>query len=273
VNRIAPFPASLLLASLLAAAAPVDAQQPGAPMCTEVKGWAPQLAPEDTLGLVAGVAIDPQGRVVAFRRAGRPFGPVGETPISRPAVLVLDPANGRVITSWGVNQFYVPHSISFDSRGNVWTADTGLHQVMQFSPDGRLLLQVGEAKVPGADERHFPAQSNLDVGPSSEVEHGSRVLGHLASLDIARHAGDGHEVDLRRGARVQQGEGVVDAGVAVDEEGAGHGSREYRSAWGERGVSRMACRPRSSGGRTETCCDQGNERHGRTNSRPFGAAL
>jgi hypothetical protein len=43
------------------------------PMCTQVEGWAPQLAPEDTLGLVAGVAIDPQG---------------------------------RVISSWGANQFY-----------------------------------------------------------------------------------------------------------------------------------------------------------------------
>ena len=54
MNRIAPFPASLLIASLLAVAAPVDAQQPRAPMCTEVKGWAPQLAPEDTLGYAHG---------------------------------------------------------------------------------------------------------------------------------------------------------------------------------------------------------------------------
>lgn len=161
MNRIVPFSAPLVVASLLAAAPPVDAQQPHAPMCTEVKGWAPQLAPEDTLGLVAGVAIDPQGRVVAFRRAGRPFGPVGETPISRPAVLVLDPADGRVISSWGVNQFYVPHSISFDGNGNVWTADTGLHQIMQFSQDGRLLLQVGEAKVPGTDDRHFNQPSGV----------------------------------------------------------------------------------------------------------------
>jgi peptidylamidoglycolate lyase len=130
-------------------------------MCTQVQGWAPQLAPEDTLGLVAGVAIDAQGRVVAFRRAGRPFSPAGETPIGRPAVLVLDPADGRVISSWGVNQFYVPHSISFDSKGNVWTADTGLHQIMQFSPDGRLLLQVGEAKVPGTDDRHFNQPSGV----------------------------------------------------------------------------------------------------------------
>ena len=34
--------------------------------------------------------------MVAFRRAGRPFSPVGETPISRPAVLVIDPANGAI---------------------------------------------------------------------------------------------------------------------------------------------------------------------------------
>jgi peptidylamidoglycolate lyase len=167
VNRIAPVTASVVIASLLAPVASVDAQQPRVPMCTEVQGWAPQLAPEDTLGLVAGVAIDPQGRVVAFRRAGRPFSPAGETPISRPAVLVLDPVNGTVISSWGVNQFYVPHSISFDSRGNVWTADTGLHQVMQFSTAGRLLLQLGEAKVPGTDEGHFNQPSGVTAASDS----------------------------------------------------------------------------------------------------------
>jgi hypothetical protein len=32
---------------------------------------------------------------------------------------------------------------------------------MQFSPDGHLLLQVGEAKVPGADDRHFHQPSGV----------------------------------------------------------------------------------------------------------------
>jgi peptidylamidoglycolate lyase len=157
---------SLTLALALIAWAAADslhAQQARVPMCTQLESWAPRVAAEDTIGLVGGVTIDPQGRVVAFRRAGRPFSPVGETPISRAAVLVLNPANGEVVARWGENRFYVPHSITFDSRGNAWTADTGLHQIMSFSPDGRLLTQVGESKVSGADDRHFDQPSGVTV--------------------------------------------------------------------------------------------------------------
>jgi peptidylamidoglycolate lyase len=191
VNRIAPFPVSLVVAALLAAATPVDAQQTRVPTCTEVKGWAPQLAPEDTLGLVASVAIDPQGRVVAFRRAGRPFGPVGETPIDRPAVLVLDPKDGRVISKWGVNTFYVPHSISFDSKGNVWTADTGLNQIMQFTPEGRLLLTVGEAKVPGDDARHF----NQPSGVTAAADGTFYVSDGYRNTRVAHFSADGRLIE------------------------------------------------------------------------------
>lgn len=152
---------ALVIALMAAFAASVDAQE--VPVCRHLEDWAPQLAPEDTLGLVAGVAIDPQGRVVAFRRAGRPFSPVGETPIDRPAVLVLDPANGAVVSAWGADRFLVPHSIAFDDRGNVWLADTGLHQVLAFAPDGRLLLEVGEARVAGDDEGHFDRPSGVVV--------------------------------------------------------------------------------------------------------------
>jgi peptidylamidoglycolate lyase len=191
VNRTHAFAASLVVAFLLVAAAPAHAQRPSVPTCTEVQGWAPQLAPEDTLGLVASVAIDPQGRIVAFRRAGRPFAPVGETPISRPAVLVLDPSDGRVISSWGVNTFYVPHSISFDGRGNVWTADTGLHQIMQFSPDGKLLLQVGEAKVPGADDRHF----NQPSGVTAAGDGTFYVSDGYRNTRVAHFAADGRLIE------------------------------------------------------------------------------
>ena len=159
-------PLALTLALVAATAAQADAQQPRVPMCTQNATWKPQMSlPDTTLGLVGGVALDPQGRVVAFRRAGRPFSPAGETPIEVPAILVLDPADGRVIARWGVNTFFVPHSVSFDSKGNVWTADTGLHQIKSFTPDGQPLLTVGEAKVAGADERHFDQPSGVTVAP------------------------------------------------------------------------------------------------------------
>lgn len=152
-----------LIATAVVAPLGARAQQVRVPVCQHVDGWAPQVTPEDTLGLVAGVAINPRGQVVAFRRAGRPFAPVGETPIDRPAVLVLDPSNGEVVSAWGADRFLVPHSIAFDEQGNAWLTDTGLHQVLAFTPDGTPLLEVGEARISGDDEVHFDRPSGVAV--------------------------------------------------------------------------------------------------------------
>ena len=96
--RRAIYSAAVLLVPL---AAPRLATQsaPGAALaCREVPGW-PRLAPGDTLGMVSGVAVDPAGHVVAFRRAGRRWDSdtLDMSPIARPTVLVLDAGSGAVL--------------------------------------------------------------------------------------------------------------------------------------------------------------------------------
>jgi DNA-binding beta-propeller fold protein YncE len=49
----------------------------------------------------------------------------------------------------------MPHGLSIDGHDNVWLTDVALQQVYKFSPEGELLLTIGERGVAGNDERHF----------------------------------------------------------------------------------------------------------------------
>jgi hypothetical protein len=75
------------------------------------------------------------------------------------------------------------------------------------------------------DERHHAAQRDLDVPAPGQLEHRERVLDDLLRFDVAGAARHREQLDFRRGARVQEGEAVVDAGVDVEQQRnvGGHG--------------------------------------------------
>uniref|UniRef100_A0A3Q2CAI1 Peptidylglycine alpha-amidating monooxygenase n=1 Tax=Cyprinodon variegatus TaxID=28743 RepID=A0A3Q2CAI1_CYPVA len=50
-------------------------------------------------------------------------------PIQQSAILVVDPANGRILKASGRNMFYLPHGITTDKDNNYWVTDVALHQV------------------------------------------------------------------------------------------------------------------------------------------------
>lgn len=50
----------------------------------------------------------------------------------------------------------MPHMVTVDyATGDLWLADTGLHQVIKMSPDGRILQELGRRLEPGHDDDHF----------------------------------------------------------------------------------------------------------------------
>jgi len=49
----------------------------------------------------------------------------------------------------------MPHMVSLDAAGDVWVTDVGRHQVMKFTPGGKLLMVVGVKGEPGSDKVHF----------------------------------------------------------------------------------------------------------------------
>jgi len=93
----------------------------------------------------------------------------------------LDPilrfdANGALVASFGAGLFLVPHGIDVDRDGNVWVTDDGPiaseskgHQVIKFSPEGKVLLRLGKAGVPGNGPDTFNRPSDVLVAPNGDV--------------------------------------------------------------------------------------------------------
>ena len=114
-----------------------------------------------SLGQAAGVDVDAQGRVFVFHRGSNKPGVTA--PMKEDAVMILDSETGQLIDSWGTGKFVVPHGIDIDTEGNIWLADVGLHQVFKYTPEGELLLTLGEAGVPGKDALHFNMPTDIAV--------------------------------------------------------------------------------------------------------------
>ena len=69
-------------------------------------------------------------------------------------------------------------------------------------------------------ERTVQPRKDRDVRAASQVPDQAGVPGGQVAPDIARHRGDGEDLKgLRRGEGQQKSDGVVDAGIAVDDEG------------------------------------------------------
>jgi peptidylamidoglycolate lyase len=85
------------------------------------------------------------------------------TPINLPTVTLFDAQTGRVLAEWGANLFAMPHGLSVDRNDNVWLTDVALHQVFEFSHDGKPVLTIGERAIAGNDAKHFNRPTEVAV--------------------------------------------------------------------------------------------------------------
>lgn len=180
-----------------------------------VPDW-PRLPEKHTLGLCAGVGVDAQNRVFVFHRSGRKWSnPFPKEPISLPTVSVIDGASGKLLASWGENRFVMPHGLSIDHAGNVWLTDVGLHQVFKCTPDGKVLLMLGEAGVPGADHTHFNLPTDVAVLHDGSVY----VSDGYKNTRVIRFSAEGR-FEFEWGTKGSgQGEFHLPHGIAVDARG------------------------------------------------------
>ncbi len=180
-----------------------------------VADW-PKLPDGHVIGLCAGVGVDAQNRVFVFHRSGRKWSnPFPKEPISQPTVSVLDGATGKLLSTWGENRFIMPHGLTVDHEGNLWLTDVGLHQVLKCTPEGKVLLTLGEAGVSGADHAHFNLPTDVAV-----LRDGSfYVSDGYKNTRVMKFAADGR-FEFEWGTKGKgDGEFNLPHGITVDAQG------------------------------------------------------
>lgn len=173
VSRMIAVVTGLMLVGAAAGAAGVGRDRSSEPYHV-VNGW-PVLPKDFAFGAVSGVSVDRQNRVCAFHRAENTYtmnGPLSTNPVEpirSAGILCFDGKTGKLVAELGKGHFIQPHGLRSDPDGNLWTTDLRLQQVEKYSPDGRLLLTLGEERVAGEDERHFYAPTDIAFAPDGSV--------------------------------------------------------------------------------------------------------
>ena len=149
-----------------------------------VDGWA-QLPGNRPLGAVGKVAIDPDGRhvwaVIRCEPLADPARFGDECRDSKADVIYKFSPDGKVVTSFGGGGMFIwPHGLEVDRSGNVWVTDAVSpdriprgdkrgHQVVKFSPEGKVLMTLGTPGTPGAGPDHFTSPSDIVVAPNGDI--------------------------------------------------------------------------------------------------------
>jgi len=161
-----------------------------------VPGW-PTLRPGMSWGAAIGIIPDNTGGTWMLFR-------------SEPPINYID-ADGNITKSFGEGMFVQAHGFCMDSDGNLWAGDSGPFsdnpstagrgfQLHKFSPDGELLMSLGQAGVSRAGEDTF-------IGPTACIEapDGTIIVadGHWPRPSTAQQDGDRLVVITRDGEFVR----------------------------------------------------------------------
>lgn len=141
--------------------------------------------PEGALwGATIGIVPDGQGGVWIHHR-------------SDPPIVKLNAA-GQAVQAFGEGLFVQAHGFCRDRDGNLWAGDSGPfgddpskagrgYQFFKFSPDGELLLTLGEAGVSKAGRDTFIAPTACAVAPNGDIVIAD---GHFPRPSTSQQDGD-----------------------------------------------------------------------------------
>lgn len=147
-----------------------------------VYGWEKLPASRGKLGVVAGIYMDPDGKHIWM--LSRCEGDGNACLNSKVDPVLKFDLDGNLVKSFGAGLFNWPHGFFVDREGNPWVTEGAPageargaeghkvgkgHQVFKFSPEGKVLMTLGVAGVPGDDETHFNGPSHVMVAPNGEI--------------------------------------------------------------------------------------------------------
>ena len=136
------------------------------------ESWHLQLPEGRKLGGVIGVEFDRKGNLWIFERCGATVpGSCADSKLS--PIMEFDPS-GKLLKSFGEGMFVSPHGFHVDKDDNIWASDNGVkdgkgHQVIKFSPEGKVLLRLGKAGATGDGENSFNAPTDITVTRNGDV--------------------------------------------------------------------------------------------------------
>ncbi len=142
----------------------------------------------------------------------------------------FDP-KGNVVKSFGAGMFIWPHGLHVDRDGNVWATDAagedavataakaGVkagHFVRKFSPDGQVLMTLGEPGIAGNDEYHFRSPAAVVTAPNGDIFVAD---GHGSNNRIVKYSKDGKFIKAWGKTGYAPGEFRTPHCIAMDKRG------------------------------------------------------
>ena len=173
----------LLLASLVASAAPLAAQLT-VPEIAFDSNPDPLRFPDNLpLGEAAGVATNSRGHVFVYMRSGNPTVSLGTSRAVTHggARLVEFDQTGKFVREigQGVYGFLFAQQVRVDRDDNIWTVDRAASQIIKFSPEGRVVMTIGRK----------PEAINVPGAPPAEGRGGAAAEGRGGGAGEGRAAG------------------------------------------------------------------------------------
>jgi DNA-binding beta-propeller fold protein YncE len=207
----------LILAAVLAPIA-VAVMKPSFVAASQTTGtyqlspdWA-KLTDGTVWGQMPAVGVDAKGNVYAFQRA-------------EPAQVMVFDSQGKYLRSWGKDQFEFPHGLTVGPDGSVWVADKKREQVLKFTPEGRLLMTIGQRDVTGnaTSENAFNGLSDMAIASNGDifVSDGENSAPGVAPFNnrVVKFSKDGKFIKFWGRKGDGQGEFSVPHAIAVDSKG------------------------------------------------------
>jgi sugar lactone lactonase YvrE len=205
VNRhlAGPVLSALLLCVIAGDVPGVSAQSRG--NYTVDANWARLPAGTTWNGNTSWITADGKGQVLVLVRTAPYF-----------RVLTRDGALVRAFGDDGL--FQSAHSVTIDAQGNLWVTDSAAHVVLKFSPDGRLLMTLGQKGVAGdnASRDLFNQPNHVALAPNGDIF----VSDGYVNARVMHFSADGRFVRMIGGVKGSQpGQLQLPHGVALDSKG------------------------------------------------------
>ena len=123
-----------------------------------VENWQ-HFPPEVTKwGMATGVDVDSHDNVYVFHRN------------EAMPIMAFD-RNGRFLRAWGQGMFQTTHFLRTDRDGFVWVTDRGAMTAYKFTPEGKLVMTIGQKGMKGDNEskEFYNGMADLVVAKNGDV--------------------------------------------------------------------------------------------------------